>query len=814
MVKIQFYPISVDYRLTDEKMYVQLYGRTDDGRQVCVQDGRFEPYFYVLPARGIEEAAERIHGIQLVRKDRPIRIIRTEIVERRHMGKKARLIKVCTQFPQDIPELSREISSKFPDLKVFEDDISITRRYIIDKNLIPLTLAEADGDFINQRSKVSVFDASSVEHFSTDQIQKLNTLAIDIEVYNPAGKDLNPDHDPILMIGFYSSTYQKVIVTKQFPTELKYVEFAATEAELLHRFEDIIAEQKPDVIVGYNSDALDFPYLLARAEKYGIRLDLGLDYSLLKADTRNEAKSAITGICHVDISQFIRKTMASNLETQSLDLNSVSKELIGQSKIDAPIEKLYDIYDNHPEELGKFCEYNLQDALLSYELYTALFPNLAELARLIGLTIFDISRMAYSQLVEWYLIKRAIDTEELIPNRPERGEIESRKIGTFQGAFVYPPEPGLYKDIVVFDFRSLYPSIITTHNISTDTLNCDCCEGKNIAPGEKDWFCKNKKGFIASVIEELISRRQRVNDMIKRGDKSKVLEARQYVLKTLANSMYGYLGFFMARWYSIEAVRSITSYGRYYVTSLIEKASKEGYSVLYGDTDSVFLSLNGKTHDEAKKFVEIFNMDLPEQMELDVQGFYKSGIFVSVKSGQYAAKKRYALLTQNNQLVIKGFETVRRNTSKIARDTQRAVLKSVLKDENTAHALELVKSVVASLKNHEIPLKKLIISTELQKTVSDYESIGPHVAVAKRMIEKGQEAGPGTVIRYIICGPGERVRDKARLPEECGKDDYDSDYYINNQVVPAVEKIFEVLGISRDDLLSSLDQSKLNRFFG
>lgn len=814
MVRIQFYPVSIDYRQTEDKLYIQLFGRMPDGRQVCVQDQSFRPYFYILPTRGAEEAAERIGGLELHKKDRSIRLTKTDIVEKKYLGKRLRLIKAYTTFPQDIDDFAREISAKIPDLKLFEHDIPLTRRYLLDKDLIPLILTEAEGDFINQHSRVSVFNATSIEQLFTDTLPSLNVLSIDLEIYNPEGKELDPKKHPIIMASFYSENFKKVIATKKFATDLDYIEFVEGEAELLRRFEEILSEQKPDIILGYNSDTLDFPFLAGRAEKYGIRLDIGLDYSSLKVDRRQESRAAITGISHIDIASFIRKAMGPSLKTQRYDLDSVAKELIGKSKKRVAIENLHDIYDNHPEELETFCEYCLNDSYLSYELLHALLPTIVELVRMIGITPFDITRMAYSQMVEWYLIKRSLEMGELVPNRPSSSELQKRMIETYQGGFVYQPQPGLYKDIVVFDFRSLYPSIISTHNISPDTLDCDCCEGKNVAPGEKNWFCKNKKGFISLIEEELISRRLRINEIIQSGDTSPILKARQNIMKTLANAMYGYLGFYMARWYSIESVKTITSYGRHYIGSLIDEASKQGYGVLYSDTDSVFLYLNGKSLDDAKKFVELFNMDLPEPMELNFEGYYPSGIFVPVRLSQTGAKKRYALLTEDGQLVIKGFEMVRRNTTKLVKEIQRGVIEIILMENNPKKALEFVRQEIGELKNRQVPLRKLIISTELQKQLGEYEAIGPHVAIARKLEEKGFEVGPGTLIKYVICGAGEKIRDKAKLPEDCSREDYDIDYYINNQVIPSVDRIFEALGYTKEDLLSSLDQSKLNSFFG
>ncbi|MCK4501301.1 DNA polymerase, partial [Candidatus Babeliales bacterium] len=429
----------------------------------------------------------------------------------------------------------------------------------------------------------------------------------------------------------------------------------------------------------------------------------------------------------------------------------------------------------------------------------------------------SIPGMGFSQLVEWYILKQEKNFNEIAPEKPHNGEIKKRRMQTYKGAFVFEPKPGLYKDIVVFDFKSLYPSIISSHNISPGTLNCDCCPEKELAPAEdkneKYWFCTKKKGFIPTIMEELIERRMRIKEIIKKEKKNPLLEARSQMLKLLANSFYGYIGFYAARWYSIECARAITSYGRYYIHKVIDRAKEAGFNVLYSDTDSVFLALDGKTKKDSEKFAEEINLELPGVMELNFEAFYPSGIFVSAKAGAYGAKKKYALLKEDGNLKVRGFEAVRRNWSPIAKEVQVNVLNIILKENDSAKAFDYVKKIIKELNEHKIPIDKVIIHTQLQKEIASYDAIGPHVAIATRMKEKGMPVGPGSIIEYVITKHGEKIRDKAKFPSEVNQKDYDPSYYADNQIIPAVEKIFEVLGYSKEELAARHDQDKLDKFF-
>jgi len=479
------------------------------------------------------------------------------------------------------------------------------------------------------------------------------------------------------------------------------------------------------------------------------------------------------------------------------------------------MESLADVWDNHPEKIEKFCKYNLKDSKLTYDLCIKLLPNMIELVKIVGIPLFDTLRLGFSQLVEWFIIKQASNFNEICMDRPNYNEVSERRKNTFTGAFVYSPSPGIYKDIAVFDFRSLYPTIIASHNISPGTLNCPCCVEKEIAPVEnqKYWFCKKKKGFIPTIIEDLITRRMRIKEMMKKDDKKDpMLAAREQSLKVLANSFYGYLGFFNARWYSIESARSVTAWGRHHIKEVIKAAEKEGFKVVYGDTDSVFLTLDGKDTKEALKFAEKINAKLPGVMELEFEGFFPSGIFVASKGSDAGAKKKYALLTEKGDIKIKGFETVRRNWSYIAKDIQKDVLEIILKENNPEKALKHVKKVISSLRAHQISVEKVTIQTQLSKDISEYTAIGPHVAAAQLMQNKGIDVGPGTMIQFIVGKGKGRIRDKVKLPEDATQEDYDPEYYINHQILPSVDRIFDALGIDPKELAEEGNQSKLGKF--
>lgn len=816
--KLTFYPLDINYKELDGKAVVFIYGRSTTGEQILIHDDSFKPYFHVIlkDEKATKEFIKKVEAVKVEHRNYTSSVTGTKIEDKKLLGKSVKAIKVYCNLPKSVPVIRNEIKDWKTVKECYEFDIPFVRRYLIDKGIIPLETCIAEGDFTDYHARVPVFKADSVKQHNTESIENPNILSFDIETYNPHGKALNPEEDPVIMLSLYGDRFKKVLTWKRFKTNLDYIEFVNGEEALLERFKEIIEKEKPDILCGYYSDGFDFPYLKTRCDHYKIKLDIGLDYSEILFKKGMNPSAVISGIVHLDILNFIRRVVSRKLQTYVYTLDLVSEELLGEKKIEVDMDKLFEAWDKHPAKLEKYVEYNLHDSYLTYKLCRKLWPNIEELVRIVGVPLFDAVRMGFSQLVEWFILKQTPEFNEIALNNPYHDDISKRKTQTYTGAFVIEPKPGLYSDVVVFDFRSLYPSIIVSHNIGLSTLNCDCCvEKAEKAPTEKGeyWFCKKQKGFLPSLIEDLISRRARIKQMMKK-EKNVLLEARSEALKVLSNSFYGYFGFFAARYYSIECARSITAYGRYYINKVVDAAKKSNFKVLYGDTDSIFITLDGKKEKEANEFLEKINSDLPEVMELELEGFYPSGIFVSAKVGAYGAKKRYALMDPQENIKIVGFETVRRNVSDIAKNTQEEVLKIILREHDPEKAFKYVKKVISDIKSKKIPNEDVTIHTQLTKDISEYAAIGPHVAVAQRMKNAGMQISQGTIIEYIIASGKGIIRDKAKFPEEVKKGGYDPEYYINHQIIPSVEKIFEVLGYTKDDLLASKTQKKLESFFG
>lgn len=220
------------------------------------------------------------------------------------------------------------------------------------------------------------------------------------------------------------------------------------------------------------------------------------------------------------------------------------------------------------------------------------------------------------------------------------------------------------------------------------------------------------------------------------------------------------------------------------------------------------IALEEEIKSQAHKFLVDFNATLPESMELEYEGFYRRGFFVT--------KKRYAVI-EDGVIIAKGLELVRRDWAPpVAKDTQQGILMAILKDGDVEKAVQIIRKILKKVKSGDVDMKDLIIHTQITKKLSDYKQIGPHVVAAQRLEDKGMKIGRGTIIQYVVVKGKGPISQRAIPFEDSEKYIYDSDYYIDNQIIPAVSRIMESFGYTKEKLKELGEKEKqktLDSFF-
>lgn len=809
----QFVPIDYDYFDYKGKNFIKLIGRDEKGNKICVIDS-YEPHIWVvledsLPDNKISSIIKKIEKIKVKKTSRKTSITKTEIKEKKFLGKEVKAIKLYIENYKDAHAVADELSFKGID-KRREYDLNLITKYIMEEGLEPLQFYEVELENLGLEDYGGIVDALEVENCyelkSAKKIEKdfePKVLAYDIE-----SDDVDAEKGEVLMISLYGKDFKKVLTWKKCSVKQDFVECLKDESEMIEKFTEYVNEQDPDFLVGYFSDGFDLPFLRHAAKKNGISLALGIDRKNPKFTRGRIPSGSINGIVHTDIFRFIDAVYSQYLQSETLSLDDVSSELLGANKHSFDFTKLSSM---KKDDWKDFFKYNLRDSELTYNLFQKIWPDILEFTRIIKEPSFEITRDRMSSHVENYVLHNLKRFNEIAEKRPLHKEIGKRRSREkYEGAFVFEPTPGLYEDVTFFDFTSFWPSIIVSYNLSRSTFHEKKESGDlEVDSGRGKFYFSKQKGFFPEMLNEVIELRKKYKKEFSK-DKNALTKARSNAYKLLANASYGYQGFFGARYYCPEASASATALSRNFIQETIDKIKSENHKIVYSDTDSIAFLMGKKSKNEVLQMLEKINKELPGIMELELEDFYKRALFVLKRGGKGGAKKKYALIDEKNNLKIRGFETVRRDWCQLARELQSEILQKILQEGNEESATKLLKKKVDELKKRKIDLKKLLIKTQLKKPINEYLSEGPHVVAAKKMRQNGLPISQGMLIEYYVAetaGNSKRVGDKVKLPNEEGK--YEIDYYLNNQILPAVENIFEVFSVKVQEIFEGEKQETL-----
>ncbi|RAP52246.1 MAG: DNA polymerase [Methanosphaera sp. rholeuAM270] len=584
----------IDYVTRNDKAIIRLFGSDPESNEnVMAFDDTFVPYMYVL-AYDLDKCLEQLKEMGLNN---------LELEDKIDIGVERTFIKVTLNHPQEVPKLRDSIRDLSEVKEIREYDIPFYRRYLIDKQITPRNIIKLNGHIIDKKNyetdiddEVILFKLEEEPENTGNTITRNKILSFDIEVYNAEGMP-SAEHDPIIMMSLSGNYgFNKVLSTKK--STRKYVETLKTEEEMLERFVEIIKEENPDLLVGYNSDNFDLPYIKKRADTLKVKLKLGIDNTSIKFMKRGFNNAGIIkGRVHVDLYLLIRQYM--RLERYTLE--RVYEELFDEVKIDVPGEKIYQYWDSDDEQLEELFDYSMDDAITTAKIGDKITPLTIAQSRLVGQPLFDIARMTTGQMIEWYLILKAYEQNNIVPNKPSSMEYNERRLSKKnEGGYVKEPEKGLFEHIAYLDFKSLYPTIIIAQNISPDTFTDG--EGLNedeyyTCPENGYKFKKEPKGFIPSIIGSILDERQKIKKLMKEEsvpEQKKAYDFEQQGLKRLANSMYGVYGYSRFRWYKKECGASITAWGREYIQNAMRKSEQYGFKPIYADTDGFYATYIGK----------------------------------------------------------------------------------------------------------------------------------------------------------------------------------------------------------------------------
>jgi len=653
-------------------------------------------------------------------------------------------------------------------------------------------------------------------------IPKIKRVSLDIEVESEIGRIPDPKiaEKRITAVGFEGSDgLKQVFVLRKSGIEegvnellpgVKIIFYEETKEKemILDTFELM---KKYPLLITYNGDGFDLPYLYNRASRLGIDRQKNPLYMMRDSAT-------LTDGVHLDLYRTMSnrafQIYAFGQKYSDFSLNSVSKGLLGEEKIDYGVE----LNDLTLYQTGKYCQ---NDARLTYNLTAfnndLLMNLLIVISRIARMPIDDISRMGVSQWIRSLLYYEHRQNGILIPRRQELDNRSSNVVNEaiikdkkFRGGLVVEPVEGIHFDVTVMDFASLYPSIIKVKNLSYETVRCshDACK-KNTIPQTNHWVCTKKNGLTSVLIGSLRDLRVNYYKNMAKKDTLSVEEKQLFTvvsqaLKVILNASYGVMGAEIFPLYFLPAAEATTATGRHIIMDTIDKCKESGIDVLYGDTDSLFVKK--PTSKQIEDIIAKAKMD--HNVELEIEKEYR----YVVLSGR---KKNYLGVTKNGKVDVKGLTGKKSHTPPFIKTLFYELL-DILSEIKTAEEFKRAKNKISDkitecarkVQAKEIPLQDLAFNVMISKAPRDYTKTVPQHVRAAKQLESIREIKKGDIISYvkILNKPGVRPIEMAQ------KSEIDTSKYMEF-MESTLDQLTSSMDLDFDTILGKPKQTGLEQFF-
>lgn len=826
-MRVTFQLLDCDYIMLGNSPVVRLFGKTKEGKTVCAFYKNYFPYFYILPKKSKSKIED------FLKQEFNSQIIHIEEVEKflplGYQKEKTKLIKLTLRDPSKVPEIRENIKREGMAEDIFEADILFKYRFMSDFDLSGFKWIEVSGDSINTITVKTdlVIAADAIEKLEEEENAPLKYMALDIETISEKEDIPDSKKDPIIIISLsffppYKKLNSLVLTTKSIKADKSVICFT-NEKEMLEEFSKIIELFDPDIIVGYNINNFDFPYILDRLRENKISLAIGRckQKQCLAKKIGAKYRNSIVGRTIVDVYDLIKESIQKgSLRLKRLGLGDVSKAILNEDKVDIAHSEIKKYWNGTEDQVKKLIDYARKDSELVMKLLLEknMLDKFFALTKVSGVLLQDCLDGGETTRVENLLLKEFNKKDFVLPCKPDdiKKRIEEKEKKELKGALVLEPKIGLHTNCIVYlDFHAMYPSIFISYNICPTTLllTKENVETIKTPYGVEFVSSKVREGLIPGILKYLMNERDKVKAQMKTSKnelEKRNLDAKQYALKVMANAFYGYTGYLKAKLYTLDIANSITSCGRMLInkTKEIFETKVPDCEVVYGDTDSIMIKTKTTDLDEAfeigKDLENIINKELKGIVKMKIEHVFKTLLILS--------KKRYAGLSYervdgnwHEEIIMKGIETVRRDWCDLTTKTLFEVLNIILKEQNTKKAFQFVKDVMIKLQNNQIPIEDLVITKSISKSLTSYKGVQPHIELVKKMKQRSPTKAPGVGDRvsFVIVKGLQLISDRAEDPDWVKKHglQIDAKYYIESQILPPLERVFEVIGISKLELV-------------
>lgn len=711
-------------------------------------------------------------------------------------------VSACYLAQQDIYRFQQLLADW--DIKVWEYDLRPTDRYLMERFIRGGASIRA-----NPQQQPGYLSCSQAELKRSHVQPKLKVLSVDIETSYP-----KKDHRDRLFSIAYQGRFpdgreiKRVLMIGSVDDQATDTEFVADEISLLQTFLQHMQQLDPDILIGWNFIQFDMQFLQRKCEELDIEFALGRGNGVVKwRQDKNKANRHYVYVPGRAIIDGIEMLRQAEYHFESFALDNVAHQLLGRNKLLTGDEmagkgranEIEHLFEHNKAELAA---YNLEDCQLVSDIFelTEMMDFAIERSQLTGLLI---DRMGGSVAGFENLYLPLLHRDGYVaPNYGDGFDgIKS------PGGFVMDSRPGLYDSVLVLDFKSLYPSIIRTFKIDPMGLVDGLLSPHNAIAGFNGGKFDRHKHQLPELINQLWAER----DKAKREDNPHLSQA----IKIIMSSFYGVLGSTGCRFFDVRLSSSITQRGHEIIQRSSEWIEQQGYDVIYGDTDSVFVWLKEKKSQQQADdigqdlshrlnlwWTETINNEhqIDSGLEIEYETHYQRFFMPSIRGEETGSKKRYAGLIEDKKsaqksLVFKGLEAVRTDWTHLARDFQQELFDRLLLQLQQPEQVALwIKQQIELLLSGQLD-EKLIYRKRLRQPLADYQKNTPPHAKAAMLLEYWRERNQmpalyeysGGWIEYVMTTSGPQ-------PVEITTAPLDYHHYLEKQMAPVADGLLAHIG--------------------
>ena len=802
---VVFQALTWEARDADDQHLISIFGKTEDGKSVCVTTA-FQPYFFVKLPPGtkrpdVDDIYEKLCAMKKT-KDCVTSYSLTKQKDVWGFQNNEEFFFMHLNFSN--LEARRRVNSAFSYTPEFE------KYQVYEANLDPvLRLMHRTGiqstgwlDTGSEcaRSRLANVDIDlwcndwrQLKPVDRDDIAPFVVASFDIECHSSTGKfpDADVPGDACFQIGISLCTfgtdepYEKTCLCYK-QTSGEDVASFDTERELLLAFKDYVQRHDVDILTGWNIFGFDLAYLHKRAAKNRCGWEFSQLGKLKDAQSNLVQKKLSSSALGDNFLQLLPMSgrfifdlfheVKKGYKLDSYSLNNVSKLYLGDQKIDMPAKEMFARFvEGNADKLGEVAEYCIKDTLLPHKLMKKLCTllNLLEMAKATWVPLTFLVERGQQIKVFSQLCKKARELGYMVPTI-KHGSIPEEP---YEGATVLEAQKGAYyTPITALDFEALYPSIMMAHNLCYSTLVMDDAKYGNVpgvtyetfTVGSRTYkFAQDIPSLLPSILLELKQFRKKAKrDMAAAtGGMKEVYNGKQLAYKVSMNSIYGFTGAGKGILPCVPIASTTTCRGRGMIeeTKNYVEANFPGAKVRYGDTDSVMVEFDVQGR-KGKEAIE-YSWQLGERAAEECSALFKKPNNLELEKVYHPyflySKKRYAakLWTKGKDdqmnmdyVDVKGLQLVRRDNTPHVRECMRELLDVVLDAPDTGPPRDLARKRATQLLAGEVPHEKLILSQSLSdsyKVKGDSVSInGPDSALINQahvqVVLKMRERKPGS----------------------------------------------------------------------